>query len=106
MTWHASLLQNLVERRQLPEMDIAHRLSDLNQKQWQTQRRQNQLEAKERMQQGASLARQRDYKKRRVDQMSFEEQHILTDFETEESKKHYEQTRVKKPQYDWNKIWL
>ena len=78
MMWHASLLQNLVERKQLPEMDIARRLSDLNQKQWREQRRQSKLEAKERMQHGAFLVYQRTYKKRKMDQRPLEKQYILT----------------------------
>ena len=106
MTWHASLLQHLVERKQLPEMHIQYRLSDLNQKQWQMERRQNKVEAKKRLQQGVFLAMQRDYKKRRLNQMCSEEQQTLKEFDTKTLQKQYEQACVKKPQYDWSSIWF
>ena len=77
----------------------ARRLSDLNEKQWQSQRRQRKLEAQQRVQQGAELAKQRDDKKRTYDQMSSDEQQILEDFDTKKSSKQYKQTCVKKPQF-------
>ena len=77
----------------------ARRLSDLNEKQWQSQRRQRKLEAQQRVQQGAELAKQRDDKKRTYDQMSSDEQQILKDFDTQKSNKQYKQTSVQKPQF-------
>ncbi len=60
MTWHALLLQWLLERQQHPNMITAQRLSDLDQKEWQTQRRRKKNEAQQRLSQGARLATLRD----------------------------------------------
>jgi len=41
MIWHASLLRSLVKRQEHPDMATARMLSDLDQKPWNSQRRQN-----------------------------------------------------------------
>ena len=82
MTWHVSLLQSLLEHQQHPDVIMARRLSDLDQKEWQRQRRLSKMKAKERMNHGASLVEQRDSGKRKFDDMSTAEQQILEDFDT------------------------
>ena len=96
MMWHASLLQSLLEQQQHSDVIMARRLSDLDQKQWQRQRRLCKKEAKQRMNYGASLAEQRDSRKRKFDDMSATEQQILEDFETDKARKRYEATCAKK----------
>jgi len=96
MTWHASLLQSILERQQHPDMTTARMLSDLDQKQWQRRRRERKLEAKQRMDQGALLVKQRDSGKRKFEDLSATEQQVLEDFETQKSKKQYAQECVKK----------
>ena len=94
MTWHASLLQSILEHQDHPDMTTARRLSDLDQKQWQQRRRQTKLEAKQQVQCGIFLAEQR---KRQFEDMSAAEQQLLEDFETQKSSKQYEEARVKRP---------
>ena len=99
MTWHASLLQSILEHQDHPDMTTARRLSDLDQKQWQQRRRQTKLEAKQQVQRGTFLAEQRDNGKRQLEDMSAAEQQLLEDFETQKSSKQYEEARVKRPRY-------
>ena len=96
MTWHASLLQSLLERQQHPDMTTARRLSDLDQKQWRAERQQRKWEATQRVHQGAFLAEQRDSRKRKLKHKSATEQQVFEDFDTRRSKKQYEQARLKK----------
>ena len=96
MTWHASLLQSLLERQQHPDMTTARRLSDLDQKQWRAERQQRKWEANQRVGQGKFLAEQRDSGKRTFEDMSATEQQVLEYFDTRKSKKQYEQARLKK----------
>ena len=99
MTWHASLLQSILERQQHPDMTTARMLSDLDQKQWQRRRRERKLEAKQRMDQGALLVKQRGSGKKTNEDMSATEQQVLEDFETQKARRQYEQVRVTKPPY-------
>ena len=100
MTWHASLLQSLLDHKQHPDVIMARKLSDLDQSEWQRQRRLWKKEAKQRMNYGASLAEQRDSHKRKFDDMSATEQQTLHDFDTQKAKKTYEATCAKKnPQF-------
>ena len=99
MTWHASLLQSLLELQEHPDMTTARRLSDLDQRQWREERQQKKWEAKARVHQGAFLAEQRDSRKRKFDDMSATEQQVLEDFDTRKSQKQYEQALVKKLPY-------
>ena len=104
MTWHASLLQSILEHQDHPDMTTARRLSDLDQKQWQQRRRQTKLEAKQQVQRGTFLAEQRDNGKRQFEDMSVAEQQLLEDFETQKSSKQYEEARVKRPNYFHGKM--
>ena len=97
MTWHASFLQCLHDREQHPNTITARRLSDLDQKQWQTERRRKKRETERRLSQGAHLATLRDSKKRKCDDMTATEQQVLEDFETQIIQKHFEKLRVHKP---------
>ena len=100
MTWHASLLRSLLDHKQHPDVIMARKLSDLDQSEWQRQRRLWKKEAKQRMNYGASLAEQRDSNKRKFDDMSATEQQTLHDFDTQKAKKRYEATCAKKtPQF-------
>ena len=85
MTWHASMLKSIVSRKKDPRMTIARKLSDLNEKEWREHRRRNKYEAKQRLKQGESLAEQKNYGKRKFEDMSATEQQALADFETQKS---------------------
>ncbi len=76
---------------------MAQKLSDLDQKQWQTERRRRKYEAQEHLRQGAHLAELRDNNKKRYHDMSATEQRVLEDFECGRLKKHYDEVRVRKP---------
>ena len=78
-------------------MTIARRLSDLDERKWQQQRRQNKSEAKQRIKDGEFLAKQRDRGKRTFEDMSATEQQLIEDYETQKSSREYEALRVKKP---------
>ena len=99
MTWHASLLQWLLEQQQHPNTITARRLSDLDQKQWQTERRRQKEEARQRVSQGARLATLRDIGKKKYDDMSATEQQILEDFDCNKSQRQHENRRVQKPEH-------
>ena len=109
MTWHASLLQSLLEHQQHPDVIMARRLSDLDQMRnelW----RLCKMKAKQRMNYGASLveqrdsrkrkfddaslAEQRDSRKRTFDDMSATEQQILEDFDTQKARRPERRTRL------------
>jgi hypothetical protein len=97
MNWHASLLQSLIERNTHPAVVLAHKLSDLDQHEWQKQRRKCKIKAKQRMDYGAFLVKERDSGKRKFDDMSATEQQTLEDFENLLSRRVYEDTRANKP---------
>ena len=65
MIWHASLLQNILERDNHPDMGTARKLADLDQKRWREDRRKRKMETKQRMVQGSRLAKERDGGKRK-----------------------------------------
>jgi len=97
MTWQALLLQWLLERQQHPNMITAQRLSDLDQKEWQTQRRRKKNEAQQRLSQGARLATLRDSGEKEFDDMSATEQQVLEDFECKRLQTRHEELRIQKP---------
>ena len=97
MTWHASLLQSIIERKNDPDMTIARKLSDLTQKQWQQLRQQTKAEAKERTKYAEFFVEQRDRGKRKFEDMSATEQQILEDFETQKSARQYEDACLRRP---------
>ena len=97
MTWYACLLQWLVERQHDPNTIIAQKLSDLDQKQWQTERRCRKLELQKQLRQGAHLAELRDTKRKRFDDMSATEQRVLEDYDCGKLQKRLDDVRVRKP---------
>ena len=97
MIWHASLLRGIIKRQQHPNMTIARQLSDLDQREWREQRRQQKMEAKRRMERGALLHKQTESGKRKFEDMSATEQQVLEDFRTQKSKDEYEKVCAKKP---------
>ena len=99
MMWHASLLRWLLARQKDPNTIIAQRLSDLDQKEWQTQRRRKKHEAQQRLSQGTRLAKLRDSGDKEFDDMSATEQQILEDFDCKRSQKLHEELRIKKPDH-------
>ena len=96
VNWHVSLLHSLLER-QPPDVIVARRLSNLNQKEWQRQRWRWKLEAKQRLDYGASLLEQRDRRKRKSGDLSATEQQVLEACDTEKTKKIYEVGVVTSP---------
>ena len=77
-------------------MQIAIRLSDLNQWKWQEERRQLKAKAKHRLKDGKRLSEQKDIGKRTWEEMSSTEKQLIEDYETNKSTTEYEATRVKK----------
>ena len=78
-------------------MQIAIRLSDLNEGEWREERRRLKNEAKQRVKAGARLSEQKDIGKRTWDEMSSTEKQLIEDYETNKSTTEYEATLVKKP---------
>ena len=100
MTWHASLLQSLLQRQKHPDMEHARRLSALDERKWQLQRRTQKYKAKQRLDEGIRLIKQRDSGKRKFEDMSATEQRIVEDCYT--GKAHKEHAKVsgeKLPQF-------
>jgi hypothetical protein len=96
MIWHASLLQSIHDQQQHPDMIEAHKLSALDQKPWQKQRRQRRYEARQRLNQGTCLTRARDSGKRKIEHMSATEQQVLHDFETHKFRRQHEEAGAKR----------
>jgi len=78
-------------------MITAQRLSDLDQKEWQTQRRRKKSEVQQRLSQGARLATLRDSGEKEFDDMSATEQQVLEDFECKRLQTRHEELRIQKP---------
>ena len=99
MTWHAAMLDYILEIKKDPAMAMAIRLSDLNEKTFVEERRQLFANAKQRLRDGALLAEQKELGQINWDDMSATEQHLVEDFETKKLERDYEATKVKKPRY-------
>ena len=97
MIWHACLLQWLVKRQDNPNTIIARKLSDLNQKEWQAERRHRKYELQQQLRQGTHLAELRDSKRKRFDDMSATEQRVLEDYDCGKLQKRLDDVRVRKP---------
>ena len=82
MTWHASLLQSLLDREKHPDINHVRRQSALNEQTWNMQRREDKRTAKERMNEGARLIKERDSRKRKFEDLSATEQQILQEYDT------------------------
>jgi len=65
MTWHASLLQSLLDRETHPDMKHVRRQSALNEQKWQMQRRVEKKKANQRFNEGVRLSEQRDSGKKK-----------------------------------------
>ena len=101
MMWYAGLLQWLVKRQNDPNTIIAQKLSDLDQKQWQTERRQRKLELKSQLHQGANSAELRDSNRKRFHDMSATEQRVLEEYDCGILQKRLDEIRVRKPKIAW-----
>jgi len=98
MTWHASLLQSILDRQNHPDMANARKLAALDQTVWRMHRRERKKEAQQRMVQGSRLVKERDSSKRNFEDMSAAEQQVLEDFDTGKSaKRHAKECEKKLP---------
>ena len=79
---------------------MARKLSDLNLKQWQSERRSRKWEAQQELRQGAHLAELRDGNNKRFHDMSATEQRVLGDLDGGRLEKQCDDLRVLKPN-DW-----
>ena len=103
MIWYARFLQWLVERQNEPNTIIAQKLSDLDQKQWQIERRRRKSEVRQQLRQGAHLAELRDSNKKRFHDMSATEQRVLEDYDCGKLQKGHDDVRVRKPKLELQK---
>ena len=100
MTWHASLLQSLLDREKHPDINHVRRQSALNEQTWNMQRREDKRTAKERMNEGARLIEERDSRKRKFQHLSATEQQILEEYDTGKTHKEHEKASGKRlPQF-------
>ena len=99
LIWHSSLLQWLTKRQKDPKTIMAQKLSDLDQKQWQAERRRRKYEVQEQLREGAHLAELRDSDRKRYHDMSATEQRVLEDFECGKLRKLHDEVRVRKPEH-------
>ena len=81
MIWHSRLLRGLVMRQDDPNTIIERKLSDLNQRDWQAERRVRKLALQQQV---------RDAKGKRLHQMSATEQRVLEENETGKLQKHHD----------------
>ena len=99
MIWYSSLLQWLTKHQKDPKTIMAQKLSDLDQKLWQAERRRRKYEAQEQLREGAHLAELRDSDRKRYHDMSATEQRVLEDFECGKLRKLHDEVRVRKPEH-------
>ena len=97
MIWHCCLLPWLVMRQNDPNTIIAQKLSDLNQKEWQAERRLRKWTLQQQVRRATLLAELRDTNKKRLHQMSATEQRILEEYETGKLQKRHNSYRIQKP---------
>ena len=97
MIWHCCLLQWLVMRQDDPNTIIARKLSDLNQRDWQAERRVRKRALQQEIRQATLLAELRDTNKKRLHQMSATEQRVLEEYETGKLQKRHDGYRIQKP---------
>ena len=88
MIWHCRLLRQLVMRQDDPNTIIARKLSDLNQRDWQAERRVRKWTLQQEV---------RDAKRKRLHQMSATEQRVLEEYETGKLQKRHDGYRIQKP---------
>ena len=99
MTWHGSLLRWLADKEKDPNTIMARKLSDLNLKEWQIERRRRKWEAQQELQQGTHLAKLRDGNNKHRHDMSATEQRVLEDFDSGKLEKQFDDRRVLKPNH-------
>ena len=99
MTWHGSLLRWLADKEKDPNTIMARKLSDLNLKEWQIERRRRKWEAQQELRQGAHLAELRDSNNKRFHDMSATEKRVLEDFDCGKLEKLHDDLRVLKPNH-------
>jgi hypothetical protein len=99
MTWYGTLLRWLAAQDTDPNTIFARKLSDLNLKQWQAERRRRKSEAQLDLRHGVHLAELRDGNKKRPHDLSATEQRVLEDFDSGKFDKRHEHLRVLKPNY-------
>ena len=97
LKWHASLLKWLDKRQNDPNTIVAQKLSDLNEKEWQAERRRKKFDIQQQLRQGAWLANLRDTHKKRFHDMSATEQRVLEDYETGKLHKRLDGVRIRRP---------
>ena len=97
LEWHASLLKWLGNRQNDPNTIVARKLSDLNEKEWQAERRRKKSDIVQQMRQGAILVDLRDSHAKRFHDMSATEQRVLEDYETGKLRKRLDDVRIRKP---------
>ena len=97
--WYASLLKWLSNLQNDPNTIVAQRLSDLNQKEWQAERRRKKSDIEQQLRQGALLANLRDTHAKRFHDMSATEQRVLEDYETGKLRKRLDEVRIRKPNH-------
>ena len=97
LEWHASLLKWLSNLQNDPNTIVAQKLSDLNQKEWQAERRREKSDTEQQLRQGALLANLRDTHAKRFHDMSATEQRVLEDYETGKLRKRLDEVRIRKP---------
>ena len=95
--WHCCLLQWLVMRQDVPNTIITRKLSDLNQRDWQAERRLRKRTLQQEIRRATLLAELRNTNKKRLHQMSATEQRILEEYETGKLQKRHDGYRIQKP---------
>ena len=80
-----------------PNMIVAQKLSDLNEKKWQAERRRKKSDIEQQLRQGALLANLKDNHAKRFHDMSATEQRVLEDYETGKLRKLHNEIRIRKP---------
>ena len=99
MTWYAGLLQYILIRQKDPNAIIARKLSDLNQKEWQNCRRAQKAELRERQRQGEKMARLRDQKKLKYNEMTAAKQKTLEDVDCDRAGRALKKLRIERPKH-------
>ena len=98
MVWF-SLLTWLADHRSDPNTIMAQKLSDLDQKQWQTERRRRKDEVRKQLREGAHLAEPRDSDRKPFHDRSATEQRVLEVFDCGKLRKLHDEVRVRKPEH-------
>ena len=90
MIWHSRLLRGLVMRQDNPNTIIERKLSDLNQRDWQAERRVRKRALQQEIRRATLLAELRNTNKKRLHQMSATEQSVLEEYETGKLQKRHD----------------